>query len=747
MKLAIRAQIIALSFCIWSPSTSIHAATINGFVTDDTNGESVPFAAISLHDGAVGTVGNASGYFALKGIPAGTIVIVASHVGYKNWRDTVHVKEAAEIRLGIRLQPQVIVLQEETVISAERLEDERSVQPSLITLTPKQLEHMPAVATPDLLRSLQLLPGIQSASDISSGLYIRGGSPDQTRILLDQVPLYNPSHSFGFFSTFSPDAIKDVTLYKGAYPANYGGSLGAVLDVSNLEGNREKFAARGGLNLISGRLLCEGPLGNGSWMAAGRRTWLEPALAIVRSSGINVPDYYFYDFNGKINQRRGDDTLVISTYLGQDALDYDLGEDTFFTILWGNRAITGQWTHLFSPSLFGRFIAAASSYESTTQATIFDTPIAATNRISDLTLKSHLDYYATGTHRFSAGIALTQYNFEFRESFNSIDQINLQESPRLVASYVENTWQKDPLTQIRLGIRCSYFSEEARLNVMPRASASRALNPQLRFKIGGGIYRQFLQLITTEGFSGGDFWVPLDETVKPGQSWQSIAGLEWEPSNRYQFSIESYYTDLNHLVALDTNVSVNSRETKSEDVFISNGHGHATGIELFLQRRTGALTGWIGYTLGKTQRTFAELNEGRSFAPKFDRRHDFSFYASYRQGPWILGSSYAYATGQAFTPAAARYTMRQPATGTTKDYVLPAERNSARLLPYHRLDVSLRRQVSLLGSNAELYFQIFNLYSRRNEWFVQYDTENTETEPKVVKQLPIIPTFGIDFKL
>ena len=252
--------------------------------------------------------------------------------------------------------------------------------------------------------------------------------------------------------------------------------------------------------------------------------------------------------------------------------------------------------------------------------------------------------------------------------------------------------------------------------------------------------------IRDRGFSGGDFWVPLDKTVKPGRALQTVLGAEWEPSRRYQLTAELYYNDLDDLVLLDNNIAADSQDTSSDDIFKSGGHGHATGIELFAQRRTGALTGWIGYTLGRTRRTFPELNDGESFPPKYDRRHDIKVVATYRRDPWRYGANFVYATGQAFTPASARYTLRSPATSSVEDYVLPAARNSARLLPYHRLDVSLRRSFSPWGSGAEWYLQISNLYSRRNEWFVQYDTDDPATEPKVIKQLPILPTFGIQFE-
>ena len=240
--------------------------------------------------------------------------------------------------------------------------------------------------------------------------------------------------------------------------------------------------------------------------------------------------------------------------------------------------------------------------------------------------------------------------------------------------------------------------------------------------------------------------MPLDETVSSAESWQGALGFEWEPSRRYQASVEGYYRWLNDLVVLDTKVTADSEDTQSEDVFITNGKGYAAGVELFLQRRTGALTGWLGYTLAWTRRRFDELNQGREFPPKYDRRNDVSVVLAYQMGRWSLGANFVYGTGQAFTPAAGRYTMRSPATGVFEDRALPAERNSARLLPYHRLDVSLKRQIRLFGSDAEAFLQVFNAYSRRNEWFVQFDAENPTVDPDVIKMLPIVPTLGINFK-
>ena len=738
------------------------AATLSGFVTDADNGEALPLAAVVVEGIRLGASSNSSGYYAVKQVPDGEYVVTASYIGYRTLRDTLRFEAGTDIRRDWSLTYQPI-REEAVVVEAEREEEEeQATQSSFIVLQVEPLQQMPAMGEADLLRSLQLLPGIQSASDLSSGLYVRGGGPDQTAILLDHIPLYNPSHLFGFFSTFNPDAIKDVQLYKGAYPAAYGRTLGAVLDVSNREGNRQRFSGRGGISLISSRLLAEGPIDGGSWMAAGRRTYLEPVFGTIRAFDVDIPlGYYFYDFNGKINQRRGDDTFTLSTYWGQDDLraeffrdsssadtlstDQEDEEESFADLRWGNRAVTARWTRVFSPDLFGHFMAAGSYYRSVIDFSVFSTPFTVVNSIRDLSLKGDLDYFAHRDHTLTIGFLATLFRFHFSQTFNREEQDDLRQGSGLISAYVQDQWQADPVTRLRLGGRGTWFSEGNRLHFSPRLSLSRALTEKVRVKLAGGMYRQYLQLITTETFSGGDIWVPLDDSVEPGRSWQGVAGAEWNPSRQYQFTVEGYYTDLANLVVLDIAVAADSEAARSEDIFLSGGTGWASGVELFLQRRSGALTGWVGYTLGWTRRTFPELNQGRAFPPKYDRRHDLSFVLSYRAGKWRLGSNLVYATGQAFTPASVRYSLREPTTGVAYDYVLPSRRNSARLLPYHRLDVSATRDLTLWGLESEIYLQIFNLYSRRNEWFVLYETSESETKAEVVPQLPIVPTLGLNF--
>ena len=393
------------------------------------------------------------------------------------------------------------------------------------------MQQLPALGEADLLRGLQLLPGVQAVADISSGLYVRGGDPGQTAILLDDIPLYNPSHLFGLFSAFNPDAIKKVDLYKGAYPAPYGRTLGAVLDVSNREGNRKRTRGRGGVSLISGRLLTEGPVGQGSWMLAGRRTYLEPVLSAIRARGEDIPlNYYFYDFNGKVNQRRGDDTFAVSTYWGQDDLRLELEDDeeSFFDLRWGNRALTAHWTRTFSPTLFGRLMAAGSEYESIVALRFLDAPVRIANRIRDLSLKGDVDYFASRDHTLSLGLLAHPVRVSLCPVFQRADPTRL--APRAgavgrlragrVAAWADYAgtigWTGDVLQRWVLSVLRTGDASPA---LHAETVLSQALSDKIRLKAAAGVYRQHLQLITTEAFSGGDFWVPLDDTVEPGRSY------------------------------------------------------------------------------------------------------------------------------------------------------------------------------------------------------------------------------------
>jgi hypothetical protein len=737
-----------------SLAATAQAAIIRGTVVDVESNAPLVYVSVLLNgttaEGGVirnGQPSDPRGGFRFTDLPKGTYKLRFLYIGYAEHEEEVLVELDSDVELEIKLKVKPIEVKA-IVVGADRFRNEREVQPAFVSIDVDVLANVPGVVEADPIRSIQLLPGVQAASDISTGLYVRGGGPDQTLVLLDNVPVYNPTHALGFFSTFNGDALGDVTLYKGAYPAQYGGRLGAVLEVSSREPTTAGLHGRGGVSTIAARITAEGPVGNNRWMVSGRRTYLEPLLNKLRTEENPLPSYYFYDLNGKFLTERNRDWWVFGAYRGRDNIGFDLGADGNFDVVWGNTLLSASYNRLSGESFLAEAMVSGSEYTSDTDGEIFGTTFELVNTLRDVSFRSDLDWYGLETHRVRGGLQASVYDFTYRQTFNKNELIRYGTTPYELSIYADDQWVPLGGTVIRGGLRSRYLSEGDRCLFEPRISASYALPKNVRLKFGGGIYNQYLQLVSTEGISFGDFYVPIDETTRPGRSVQVMLGTEWEPSIQYQFSVEGYYTDLDNLVVLNNNVAGDQTSTATADIFHTGGTGYATGIELFGQRRTGNLTGWLGYTFGWTRRRFENINEGREYPPKYDRRHDVNVVANYKRGDWNFGAAFVYATGQAFTPVSARYGLRDPATGVVPDggRVLAAEKNSARLLPYNRLDVSVARAFELFGYDAELTLEIFNLYSRRNEWFVQYGEDNDEVQVDVVKMLPIVPSLGVNFK-
>jgi hypothetical protein len=333
----------------------------------------------------------------------------------------------------------------------------------------------------------------------------------------------------------------------------------------------------------------------------------------------------------------------------------------------------------------------------------------------------------------------------FEQIFNLASIVDYRRKPFEAAAFISERWTPWAETVFDVGARVRYIDDGERWLFEPRGGFAQTLTPTVRLKLAGGIYHQYMQLVATEAVSAADFYVPIDQTAEVGQSWQAVAGVDWRWRPSTLFSIEGYYTDLSNLVSLDNTTAANAPLETADDLFYLNGTGYATGLELFARRDIGPLTGWVGYTLGWTRREFPELNGGKAFPPKYDRRNDLSAAGEYRRGKWRFGGAFVYATGQAFTPVASRYTIRDPAAGVTPDDIqlIQGERNSARLLPYNRLDASVARSFSLFGARAEWMIEVFNIYSRRNEWFVQYDRGGDVVDVTVARMLPIIPSLGV----
>lgn len=733
-------------------SSHAWAGTIRGVVTSFEYGEPLAGVTVSLVEdpgpagrwkatAATDSVGN----YIFDDLASGRWELFFATPGFTAAADTVEISTNDTLVVDISLKLDAIQIGD-LVVTGRAADAEAELQTGFVNLDSATLRKIPNVIEPDPLRALQILPGVQAASDISSGLYIRGGGPDQTLVLADGITVYNPTHAFGFFSTFNNDVVRDVDLYKGAYPAKYGGRLGAVLDVGMKENTTPKVSGKLGISLIAARGLIEGRAGPDQWYLAGRRSWLDPLLNALRTDENPIPDYFFYDVNARYVSDRWGGRTTFSWYRGKDDVGVEADAYTAFDLGWGNDVLMLRHQRDLSADLDMEATLSRSKYEAMTDASIFATPFEVTNELQDISLSGALNYRAGEAHRLTLGLLGSWYDFLYQQTFNLSPGVDYRSKPTELATYLEDRWVPGEKTVVRGGVRVRYITDGDRLFAEPRLSISHRIRPDLRLKLGGGVYNQYLQLVTTEGFSAGDFYLPIDETADPGRSWQAVIGAEWNVSDHDLLSLDVYNNDMQNLVEFDNRTPVDQNEFTAENIFVTGGTGYARGAEVFFRHQKDKFTGWLGYTLGYTERQFEELNAGDPFPPKYDRRHDINVLVGYEAGKWSLSASFRYATGQAFTPASGRYQIQDPPTGETltDGQILPGARNSGRLASYHRLDVSARRPIRIFGAPAELVLEIFNLYNRRNEWFVQYDTEGEVTEVDVIKMLPLIPSVGVN---
>jgi hypothetical protein len=745
-------RIVIVSLVAWLCPVLVEAAVVRGVTREAGKREPLGYVNVQLlgrssagANVALGMMSAGDGVFSFGAVARGRYILRSARVGYAMREDSVVVDADREyvINPALTVQP---VQMEEVRVEARAMPEADDTQAGFVSIRADRLSSLPGIAEGDPVRSLTLIPGVKAVSDFSSALYVRGGGPDQTLVLFDGATVYNPTHAFGFFSTFNADATGDVNLYKGAYPVEHDGRLGALLDVRTRSADATALSGKVGVSTIASRLSLDGSAGRASWNVSGRRTHLDPLLDAIRSRGESVPDYYFYDLNGKLSIPMIGGRLDFSGYQGGDDLGFEPDNETFLDLDWGNTVATGSFVRAMRENLVGTVRASFSEYQSNTTATVFTTPVAFENEIKDLSASAELKWAANLRHTITTGIEAARYEVSFRQDFNLATLVDYRRKPAEAAMFVSDRFTPWAETTINAGLRVRYIEDGSRWLAEPRAALAQTIGESVRARLGGGIYHQYLQLVATELISAADFYVPLDETTDPGRSWQVVGGADWRWRPEWLVSAEGYYTDLSDLVLFDNANPGTSDVVTADDLFYLGGTGYATGVELFLRREAGSLTGWIGYTLGWTKRTFPEVNGGAEFPPKYDRRHDLSVVTEYTRGKWHFSGAFLYATGQAFTPVSGRYSLVNPNTGVLPEDIqlLYADKNSARLLPYNRLDVGVARDFSLLGARAEWLVEIFNLYSRRNEWFVQYNRDEDVVDAEVIRMLPIIPSIGVN---
>lgn len=788
---------------------------IRGYVRDSETGETLPGANVVIDSLNVGATTDKGGYFVIQRVLPGDYMIVVSYIGYKNHKVKVRVESDQTAQYEVELDP--AVLEGDLIESVAEHTTSADISPvSAFGTRVTELARIPTVGQPDLMRGIQLLPGVQAASENSAGLYVRGGTPGQNLILLDDVVVYNPNHLFGFFSTFNPDALKDVTLMKGTFPARYGDRLSSVLDITNLDGNRKTLTARASVDLISAGATIEGPIGTrGSWMLSGRRTYQEllnsplfdhivdemfsTRIGTLGSGAAGTAGatgggfgggrfgggggrfgggqfnfgqttssfdqgYGFYDTNFKLNLDVSErDKVSVSGYLGNDALDLGLpsfgGQTRNQLMDWGNQIGRVRWTHLYTDNLIGNVQLSTSRYASNFEIasqnqTDGDGQAIAggrnfaqdrNNELTDLTFKADFDLYSGVNHTTRAGVQVTSYDAFYKQGVGDTSRSQINTASQYETGFLEHTLRMGRV-ELTPGLRASHFHSGNYTNWSPRVAGLLQLDDHIAFKGGWGIYHQYVNLITVEGGSySTDMWLPVDETLEPGKSEHRALGMMWTPSDQWAVDLEFYHKKMDNLVEFQSQVRLDD-STPLSDLFLS-GEGTSFGAELLVRKTEGRTTGWIGYTLAKTEHTFPDLNNGNPFSPKYDRRHDVSIVLNHYLGHgWKVNLNWVYGTGQAYTIPDGRYEVIQP-NGQSISYVSVSDKNAYRLPDYHRLDMGITRDFSLGGTSGEIVFSVFNLYNRRNIWYRSFDATEEEIQVQDVLLQPFLPSIGFKFKL
>ena len=742
-------------FLLYSSAQAQELAALDGFITDASNGETLIAANVFIEGTLRGGTSNLSGYYAVSGIEPGTYTVRFSYIGFDTVQREVTFVSGESIRLDIELTPAQELL-DAIEVSADRITEEEIRSIGVGQISVATIQQLPQVFEPDVFRSLQLLPGVAQSSDYSSGLYIRGGDPSQTLILLDRTKIYNPSHVFGFFSTFNTDAIKDVRLYKGGFPAKYGGVLGSVLDVQNKDGNRRETHGKLSVGLLASRAFAEGPYSRGSWMVALRRSTLEPILAAFQDIDAIPKAFYFYDFNGKLNfDASRNDRLSLSFYAGSDYLRSTFTRGVEIKLLYGNRTVTGSWTHLWSNQFFTNATVTSTWYQSTPRATIGGTNFKQINRVVETSVRADFEYYPSPKHEIVGGLWTGIFNAPLTNFFDDREVFRTRNRVEHASVYLQDTYRPTPDWSVISGVRATYYGYGRHFTVAPRLSVERQLGADIRLQASAGRYFQFLTLISNEVFSGFDFWLTSGEGVNPAYGDQYILGIKTNLVNDITLDAEVYYRTMHRLFILDPFSTGLAGQEYSE--LFAFGKGAARGAEIQLSRQVGRVNGFIAYTLAHTNRFFPRLNQDafgkpRNFIPRNDRLHDLNVVAQWKiSRRWELGAVFTYATGQAYTRPEATYTAYglELVNGFDETNLLVSPGlNQARLPAYHRLDIGATRNGSIRNfADYELQVQVINAYARRNIWFIFNDfADNRSLTRNTIPQIPV-PLPNISFTL
>lgn len=760
--------------------------TLNGYIRDLETGENLIGATIYEPGSLKGTVSNRFGFYSLT-LPRGKMKLRVSYVGYQEMELDIDLDR--DQRLDIQMIPGSTL--DEIVITADE-NIEQSPQMSTIDIPIDQIKALPVLmGETDILKSIQLLPGIQGGTEGSSGIYVRGGGPDQNLILLDGVPVYNVSHLFGFFSVFNSDAINKVNVVKGGFPARYGGRLSSVIDITMKEGNNQKFSGEGSIGLISSKLTLEGPLGKNkktSFIVSGRRTYIDlltRPIIRAQTDGDETAGYYFYDFNAKINHKiTENDRLYLSFYNGKDVgfgrseyeysdpiEDYESQSKDKFGLGWGNTIGALRWNHIFGPKLFANLTGTYSKYKFRIFSEYEDITRSAgkTERVhelieyysgvDDLALKLDLDYLPSPDHNFKFGVSATHhefnpgiFGFDTNAEGNQDTTIGSQQTRSVeFYSYIEDDFNLTPSLRANAGVHYSAFLVNDRFynSLQPRISMRYLLSSNLSLKASYATMTQYIHLLTNGGLGlPTDLWVPATDRIRPQSSWQTALGLA-KTLKGYEISAEFYYKEMRDLIEYEEGATFFNLGTDWQDK-VTTGDGTSYGAEVLVQKKTGKFSGWVGYTLSWTYRQFPELNFGERFPYKYDRRHDVSVVGIYEFSKnFSMSATWVYGTGSAVTIPLSTYAPSRVDQNFWYDNDIEyyGGRNAFRMKAYHRLDLGLTWTKEKRWGESSWSVGAYNAYNRKNPFFIDEGYDNAGNKHFYQYSLfPVIPYVRYSFK-
>ena len=751
-------------------------ATINGYISDKKTGERLLGASIVLAEKNVGTTSNAFGFYSLT-IPQDSISVSFSFTGYATITYTISL--FTDTTLNVELETS-LALAEVVVKSVKKESIQNRTQMSSIDLPINTIKSLPAfLGETDVMKAIQLLPGVQAGGEGSSGIYVRGGGPDQNLILLDGVPVYNVSHLFGFFSVFNADALNSVEVMKGGFPARYGGRLSSVIDIRMKEGNKKEFHGEGGVGIIASRLTIEGPLGkkkNVSYMLSGRRTYMDIFMRPIikaQSDGETDAGYFFYDLNGKINFNLGKkDHLYLSGYFGNDkfyARDKYTGgqngdeKNTFTSDLkWGNATAVARWNHEFNRKLFGNLTFYYSRYNFQVSADDKMESRDGNERyflkyfsgIRDWSARYDIDFLPGPAHFIKAGISGIAHYYKPGAMQSRIRTVDFNEDTLIrhqfigakeIDAYIEDDIRITSKLKANLGIHATAFlvNKQTYTSVQPRIALRYLLSSSLSVKASYVKMNQYIHLLTNSGIGlPTDLWVPVTKRVPPQIAHQYALGIAYNHNNLYEVSLEGYYKDMKNVIEYAEGASYLNATSNWEDK-IEIGKGTSYGVEFFVQKKTGKLTGMLGYTLSWANRKFDNLNYGQQFPYKYDRRHDLKAAIVHKPSDRMeLSASWVFGTGQALTLPTEVY------LDNGREVEVYNGRNNFRMPAFHHLDLSIKFIKKKKWGERAWVISVYNVYNRQNPFFVFRDYDYKKNAPvfKQVSLFPIVPSISYQFR-